>query len=289
MVDNFLSYITYEKRSSSHTITAYSSDLAQFKTFLEVESPNTKLNQISHIHIRAWIVALSDAKVSARSINRKIASLRAFYKFLLKRNFVTINPTSKIIALKTSKKLPRFVDQEDINIVFNDSFSSDFAGVRDKLIFELFYGTGMRLSELVNLKVSDLNLYEGQIKILGKRNKERIVPMNAAIANVVEDYLKLRNKLSDSVLLLLTDKYDPVYQRFVQRIIHKYLMRYTKSEKTNPHVLRHTFATHMLNKGADLNAIKDLLGHSSLAATQIYTHNSVEKLKTIFKQAHPKA
>jgi integrase/recombinase XerC len=242
--------------------------------------------------IRGWVVALSEQALDARSINRKIACLRSYYKFLLKQGIISVNPTTKIKVLKTAKKLPHFANEGDMERVLDHLvFNGDVEGVRDRLILELFYGTGMRLSELINLKDSGISLRDQTIKVLGKRNKERVIPFPANLVNLIEQYRSIRNReirKNELGLLLLTNKGTQLYPMMVQRIVKKYLGA-THLEKKSPHVLRHTYATHLLNKGAEINAVKDLLGHSSLAATQVYTHNTMDKLKKIFDHAHPKA
>ena len=243
--------------------------------------------------IRSWIVALVDEKIENRSINRKIATLRSFYNFLLRHKTITANPMLKIRALKTDKTLPKYVEEKPMENLLDDmQFSDDFSGLRDKLVIELLYGTGMRLAELIGLKITDLNLYNNTLVVLGKRNKQRIIPVNKSLVEAIKKYLTLRTDIADDTThsyLILTDSGTQVYPMFIQRLVKKYLSLVTSLEQRSPHVLRHTFATHLLNRGADLNAIKDLLGHTSLAATQVYTHNSIEKLKKVFKQAHPKA
>jgi integrase/recombinase XerC len=293
MVSYFLQHIQYEKRLSHHTTTAYESDLKQFSAFLLFQYELKEPEKADFQMIRSWIVSLVEEKIENRSINRKIATLRSFYNFLLRHKNITADPMLKIKALKTDKTLPRYVEEKPMENLLDDiAFSDDFAGLRDKLVLELLYGTGMRLAELIELKVSDLNLYNNTLKVLGKRNKQRIIPINSTLAAAIKKYLLLRTDLTDDTsnsFLILTDSGTQAYPMFVQRLVKKYLSLVTSLEQRSPHVLRHTFATHLLNRGADLNAIKDLLGHSSLAATQIYTHNSIEKLKKVFEQAHPKA
>ncbi|MFN7329432.1 MAG: tyrosine-type recombinase/integrase, partial [Bacteroidota bacterium] len=226
-------------------------------------------------------------------INRKIACLRSFYKYLRKQELVAIDPMQKIKILKAPKRIPHFVKEEDANLMLdNVVFENNHEGLRDQLMLELFYGTGMRLSELINLKENRVNLKDRTLKVLGKRNKERVIPFTAHLAKLIERYVKARNlevAKYDHGLLFVTNKGEPLYPVLVNRIVKKYLKAFTSVEKRSPHVLRHSYATHLLNKGAEINAVKDLLGHSSLAATQVYTHNSMEKLKKVFEQAHPKA
>jgi integrase/recombinase XerC len=293
MVSYFLQHIKYEKRLSHHTVTAYETDLTQFSAFLLFQYEFKEPEKADFQMIRSWIVALVDEKVENRSINRKIATLRSFYNFLLRHKTITANPMLKIRALKTDKTLPKYVEEKPMENLLDDmQFSDDFSGLRDKLVLELLYGTGMRLAELIGLKITDLNLYNNTLIVLGKRNKQRIIPVNKSLVEAIKKYHTLRTDIADDTThsyLILTDSGTQAYPMFIQRLVKKYLSLVTSLEQRSPHVLRHTFATHLLNRGADLNAIKDLLGHTSLAATQVYTHNSIEKLKKVFKQAHPKA
>ncbi len=293
MRESFLKYLQFEKRYSKHTVFSYNTDLDQLTAYLSEQYDGLPPEDVNHSTLRGWIVSLVEGKIQPKSINRKIASLRAYYKFLLKQGAIDKDPTTKIRLLKTSKKLPQFVNEKDMNLLLdNCEFSDDFTGLRDRLILELLYGTGIRLSELVSLKESDINPSNKTIKVLGKRNKERIIPFSSSLEKVIKEYQSEKKKLSNSEYnaeLLVTDKGQPCYPMFVYRLVKKYLNLFTTIDKRSPHVLRHTFATHLLNKGAELNAVKDLLGHTSLAATQVYTHNSLEKLKSVFDQAHPKA
>lgn len=293
MVSYFLQHIKYEKRLSHHTVTAYEGDLKQFSAFLLFQYEFKEPEKADFQMIRSWIVALVDEKIENRSINRKIATLRTFYNFLLRHKIITTDPMLKIKALKTDKTLPKYVEEKPMENLLDDiEFSDDFSGLRDKLVLELLYGTGMRLAELIGLKITDLNLYNNTLVVLGKRNKQRIIPVNKSLVEAIKKYLTLRTDITDdttNTYLIVTDSGTQAYPMFIQRLVKKYLSLVTSLEQRSPHVLRHTFATHLLNRGADLNAIKDLLGHTSLAATQVYTHNSIEKLKKVFKQAHPKA
>jgi integrase/recombinase XerC len=293
MVSYFLQHIKYEKRLSHHTVTAYETDLTQFSAFLLFQYEFKEPEKADFQMIRSWIVALVDEKIENRSINRKIATLRSFYNFLLRHKSITTDPMLKIKALKTDKTLPKYVEEKPMENLLDDmEFSDDFSGLRDKLVIELLYGTGMRLAELIGLKITDLNLYNNTLMVLGKRNKHRVIPVNRSLVEAIRKYLTLRTDITDdttNTYLILTDSGTQAYPMFIQRLVKKYLSLVTSLEQRSPHVLRHTFATHLLNRGADLNAIKDLLGHTSLAATQVYTHNSIEKLKKVFKQAHPKA
>lgn len=293
MTDSFLRYLQYEKRYSAHTIHSYETDLAQFDTFLTNNFPDTKTREADYGIVRAWIVSLVDEELDARSINRKIACLRSYYKFLLKEEAISKNPMTKIRVLKVSKKLPHFINEPDMTKLLDQvEFENTFEGWRDKLMLELFYGTGIRLSELISLKEKDIDRRSCTIKVLGKRNKERVVPYSKSINSILDNYISFKNseeKRKESATLFVTDNGCDCYPMMVYRTVRKYLNLFGSIDKKSPHVLRHTYATHLLNKGAEINAVKDLLGHSSLAATQVYTHNSLEKLKKAFDQAHPKA
>lgn len=290
----FIQYIKFEKRYSPHTVSAYQSDLDQFFKFLNFpEETITHPAEITYQHIRSWMVELMSDK-TARSVNRKIATLRKYFKFLLREGLIVNNPASKIQSPKTVKHLPVVVEDARLSAMLNDNevFSDDFEGLRDKLVMEILFGTGMRLAELVTLKDDGINIYEGTLKVLGKRNKERIIPINQELKLLLVKYLDLKKSQlfdNNSATLIVTNKGAAAYPKFIYLIVQKYLSYISTQNKKSPHVLRHTFATSLLNRGADLNAIKELLGHANLSATQVYTHNSVERLKSIYKQAHPKA
>ena len=301
-LERFIRYIQFEKRYSPHTVSAYRSDLDQFIGYLnnpdhKIPAPEPEIThpaQISHYHIRNWMVELMNHDVIARSVSRKIATLRKYFKFLVQEGVITVNPAAKINAPKIPKNLPVVVEDAKLTQMLDDGevFGKDFKGLRDKLIIEMLFGTGMRLSELLGVKESDINTYEGTVKVLGKRNKERIIPVNNELKVLLIDYLnvkKSQNFDNNSTALIVTDKGSDAYAKLIYLTVHKYLSYISTQDKKSPHVLRHTFATTLLNRGADLNAIKELLGHANLSATQIYTHNSVERLKSIYKQAHPKA
>lgn len=293
MVNSFLKYISYEKRYSQHTVKSYQNDLRQFADYLSQKFNVTELAEASKLMVRSWVLSLMDDGIAAKSVNRKIASLRSFYKFMLKRELIVKDPTAQVKLLKTPKELPSFADEAELSIhLDSDSFKEGFKGNQQRIIMELLYGTGMRLSELLGLKESDVNRLERTVKVLGKRNKERIIPISATLIQVIDDYINDKNhrfKPNPNGPLIVSNNGGEAYPMLIYRTVKEYLNRVSSVEKKSPHVLRHTFATHLLNKGADLNAVKDLLGHSSLAATQVYTHNSLEKLKAVFDQAHPKA
>ncbi|MCK8491270.1 tyrosine-type recombinase/integrase [Spirosoma sp. RP8] len=292
--DDFLQYIRYEKRLSLHTLTAYAKDMEQFSTFLLAECNVERPEQADYRHIRSWIVSLVEGELDKSSVNRKIATLRCYYGFLLRRKVITLDPMTKVQALKASKRIPVYVEEKPMETLLSDvDFANTFEGIRDKLVLELLYGTGIRLSELTGLKTTDVNLYERTITVLGKRNKHRIIPLTQPLFELIRHYSLLKEETFggavDTVYLIVSEKGIAAYPMLIQRIVKRHLDLVTTLEKKSPHVLRHSFATHLLNRGADLNAIKDLLGHSSLAATQIYTHTSLEQLKKTYDQAHPKA
>ena len=291
MKDKFIKYLKFEKRLSKHTLISYQTDLNQFFSFYKQYSNNQNIKEVDKRTIRSWVVELSLSKLSPRSINRKIATLKSFYKFLIIRNLITKNPTTYINSLKTDHKIPSFIKEKDIKFLFeNLNLSHNYEGQRDLLILELLYGTGIRISELINLKIDDINFNKNEIKVLGKRNKERIIPLHEKVKYQIEKYLSVAKKDGyNNIYLLFTKDGEKLYPMLINRVVKKHLSSLINSKKYNPHLLRHTFATHILNKGGDLNSIKDLLGHSSLAATQIYTHNSIEKLKETFKSSHPRA
>ncbi|MFA6260207.1 MAG: tyrosine-type recombinase/integrase [Bacteroidia bacterium] len=293
-IESFIQYITFEKKYSVHTVSSYQSDLEQFSTFLKTtyEIDNPALAR--HPMIRSWMASLMEADISARSVARKISSLRAYYRFLQKEGELPVNPMARIQVPKMEKRLPVFVEEKGLSRLFDreqeDTFGTDFTGFRNRLMVLLLYTTGMRLSELIGLKHSDIDTERKTLKVLGKRNKERIIPFTEELN---QEIIRFMNedafKLNDTPYLLFTEKGEKLYPKLVYRIVKASLDLVTTIEKRSPHVLRHSFATHLLNHGADLNAIRELLGHSSLAATQVYTHNSIERLKQVHKNKHPRA
>lgn len=293
MTDSFLKYLQFEKRLSLHTLKAYRQDLEQFSQFISVHYPEDSIQNADYFIIRSWIISLVESGIEPLSVNRKIACLRSFFKFMLRQEMITTDPMVKIAVLKTRKKLPSYVKESDMAKLLDDvTFGENLEGLRDKLILELFYATGIRLTELITLRENQVDFGDHTIKVLGKRNKERVIPFAKGIAKEIKQYISVRNRdvtRKGHGFLFVTSKGDPCYPMLVYRTVSKYLKLHTSAEKISPHVLRHTYATHLLNKGAEINAVKDLLGHSSLAATQVYTHNTVDKLKKIFDQAHPKA
>ncbi len=288
----FISYLELEKNYSRHTINAYETDVNTFAEFCSVQYDVRSIDNVDYNLVRNWIVSLVDKGISNRSINRKISSLRAYYKFLQKINQITETPLAKHKALKTNKKIEvPFSEKEMEEILSEIPFENNFEGRRDKLIIELLYATGIRRAELVNLKLVDLNSASGTIKVLGKRNKERILPLLSSTDSILQEYLELRQKLEvikDFTYLFLTKSGFKIYETLVYRTINKYFSLVSTKVKKSPHIVRHTFATHMLNRGADLNSVKELLGHSSLASTQVYTHNSIAELKKVHQRAHPR-
>lgn len=289
MKEGFISYIRYEKRYSPHTVAAYENDLNQFMDYLRRDYGISGPGEASHMVIRSWLVSLMEQGLSPRSINRKLTTLKSFYRYLVKMGQLEASPMVRVVSPKTSKRLPVFVERDKMDLLFQGGIvPDDFPSLRDRVIVELFYATGMRLSEMVGLKEQDINFSNNTIKVLGKRNKERLIPLGNQMKSLLQIYLYEKRSFGTDALIV-TDTGRPVYPRFVQRTVNRLLSEVTTLEKKSPHVLRHTFATHMLNNGAELNAIKELLGHANLAATQIYTHNTIEKLKQVYEQAHPKA
>ena len=284
--EKFLHYLKHEKRYSVHTLLSYSTDLKQFTNFLSSEFSVKSIRKVNFQLVRSWIAKLLNENISARSVNRKITTLKTYFRFLIREDIINQSPMQKIISPKTSKRLPVFVEQVKMEQLLNEiDFGVGFLAQRDRLILELFYFTGIRLSELINLKNKDINYSDSTILVLGKRKKERLIPLTSDILSKI----KKLNASNKSKYLFTTDKGKQISTKQVYRLVNKYLSMVTTLDKKSPHILRHTFATHLLNNGADINAIKELLGHANLSATQIYTHNTIEKLKTVYKQAHPRA
>ena len=288
----FRDYLQLEKKYSPHTVLAYWNDIASFELFNSVHFDQHSIDQVNYSQIRSWIVSLVDADVSNVSVNRKIASLKAYYKFLLKTKQIEVSPLLKHRALKTPKKIQIPFSEKEVDAVLEHLQNpSGFEAIRDKLIIDLFYTTGMRRTELIHLKMANVNFASSTIKVLGKRNKERIVPILSVINCQFESYILERSileKITDAEYFFLTKKGLKINESFVYRLINSYFSTVSEKVKKSPHILRHTFATHLLNNGADLNSVKELLGHSSLASTQVYTHNSLTELKKVYKQAHPR-
>ncbi|MCK5821216.1 MAG: tyrosine-type recombinase/integrase [Bacteroidales bacterium] len=293
VIDQFFHHLEFEKRLSVRTITSYRTDLLQFVDFLKIDQDALSPSELSSVILRSWLVFLMDKGISARSVHRKISSLRHFFRFCIREGVITSNPADNLVLPRIRKKLPVFVEEVSIqNLLDGDHFDEDFAGQRDHLVFEILYGTGIRLSELIDIKEFDFDMTNSTVKVRGKGSKDRIVPFPVSIRPMITNYLTLREDLFASdheSYFFLTNRGKKMYPKFVYRLVKGYLSYVTTVSKKSPHVLRHSYATHLLNKGADLNAIKELLGHSNLAATQIYTHTSLEKLKQIHRKAHPRA
>ncbi len=286
--NKFITYLSSEKRFSEYTIKSYTTDLKQFISFLSSEFQIIdEINEISFQIIRTWIASLLEKGLSPRSVNRKISTLKTYFKFLIREGELVENPMMKVVAPKSKKRLPVFIEEDQIASLLNEvQFEEGFVGQRNRLIIELFYVTGIRLSELINIKISDVDFNNQSIKVLGKRNKERIIPLSSTTINSLNNFIE-NNQKNDFLFTNLDGM--KLYTKLVYRLVNKYIAKISSVNKKSPHILRHTFATHMLNNGADINAIKELLGHANLSATQVYTHNTIEKLKTVYKQAHPRA
>jgi integrase/recombinase XerC len=292
-LEAFIQYLRFEKRYSSHTVLSYQTDLTQFHTFLIEYHPGVDLAYADHRMIRSWIVSMMEEKITSRSVNRKITALKTFYKFLIRNQVIQSNPVDRVLKPRQSKKLPGFVAEKQMDMLLDElEFGNDFNGFRNRMLIEMFYMTGMRLSELIQLKDQQVALDQLTIRVIGKRNKERLIPLHPHFTTVISQYMQKRDKEipdREDGFFFVTGKGRKLYPKLVYRVVHQYLELVTTLERKSPHILRHTFATHMLNRGADLNAIKELLGHANLSATQVYTHNTFEKLKKVYKQAHPRA
>ncbi len=292
-IREFLNYLTFQKRYSRHTIISYENDLTGFFDFVAMQYNSLDLAEISPSVVRSWLASLKEDKITSKTINRKISTLKSFFKYQLKMSKVAVNPVSAIVSLKISKRLPSFVEQKDIQTLFNYiEFPDTSEGKTNRLLLMIFYQTGIRLSELINIKESHIDKSKGTIKVLGKGNKERIIPVNNLLLKEMDMYISEKDFLTDKSqkdFLFINKKGKKLYPKYVYNVVKKYLGNVSTNERKSPHVLRHTFATHLTGNGADINAIKELLGHASLASTQIYTHNSIEKLKEVHKLAHPKS
>jgi len=289
----FIDYLSFQKRYSPHTIVAYQNDLLSFFDFLAIQYEELLLPEIKPTFIKSWLADLKNNEMESKTINRKISSLKSFFKYQLKQGNIETSPMTTIISPKIKKRLPQYVEEKDTTTLFKHvEFPATWVGQTERLVLELFYSTGMRQAELVMLKELQVDAGNGNIKVIGKGNKERILPISRSIITSMQQYSADKRRLFekfDSLYFFINSKGKKLYPKLVYNMVHKYLKMVTTIDKKSPHVLRHTFATHLMNNGADLNAVKELLGHSSLAATQIYTHNSIEKLKDIHKKAHPKA
>ncbi|HCL06172.1 MAG TPA: integrase [Chitinophagaceae bacterium] len=292
VIQPFLDHLRFEKRYSQHTLISYQNDLEQFFAYLSSQFDSPDVPAITAMFIRSWLAEMKEEGLESRSLNRKISSLKSFFKFQLKNGVIQQSPMTTIVSPKLNKRLPVFVEEKDMQTLFNYvEFSDDWKGRTEKLVLQLFYSTGMRLSELIHLKESQVDDSLKQVKVLGKGNKERIIPVSAELVQLLRAYIKEKpvQQEEKDPRLFLTEKGKPLQPRQVYSFVKQHLATVTTIQKKSPHILRHSFATHLMNNGADLNAVKELLGHSSLAATQVYTHNTIEKLKEVFKKAHPKA
>jgi len=292
-ITRFIDYLEFEKRYSQNTIISYLNDLKHLQNYLLITYQLKDITLVKHMHIRSWIVHMMQNSYTAKSINRKISSLKSYFKFLKRSRIVTVNPMLKIVAPKIGKRLPEYVKEGALENLLSEDFDfEDYSSYRDILIVELLYATGMRRTELINLLIRNIDANKNQIKVVGKGDKERIIPLDQKIIKKINDFLALRSEQfpdCQEPFLFVSDKGKKMYDKLVYNIVTRYLSTVTSSDKKSPHILRHSFATHLSNNGAELNAIKDLLGHANLAATQVYTHNSIERLKEIYKKAHPKA
>lgn len=287
----FLAFLQFEKRYSAHTITAYSNDLVQFFDFVETQYEGMPFTEITGTMVRSWLASLKEEEMTGKTLNRKISSLKSFYKYQIQQGQMKKSPMETVISPKISKRLPAFVAEDDMEqLLKNLSFAEGWKGYTEKMVIQLFYATGMRLSELITCKENQLDTSKRIIKVLGKGNKERIIPISATLSEDLKEYIKEKPEaIIGNPHLFVTEKGNALQPKTVYTFVKFYLSQVTTLQKKSPHVLRHSFATHLMNNGADLNAVKELLGHSSLAATQLYTHNTIEKLKEVFSKAHPKA
>lgn len=291
LVQSFLDYLLYEKKYSHHTIEAYRNDINSFKDYIELEFGDILLQDASYTYFRSWIISLVERNISNRSINRKMSSLKSFYKFLQKVEVINVNPLTNHKALKVEKKVQvPFSPKEVDDVILNLEVQDDFKSLRNKLLVEILYSTGMRRSELIGIEESDVDIDNKTIKVVGKRNKERYVPILNSVSETLLRYLREKKSLNyNNKVLLVTDRGEKLYETLVYRIVNSYFSNVSSKAKKSPHILRHSFATHLLNEGADLNSVKELLGHSSLASTQVYTHNSLDQIKRVYNQAHPRS
>jgi len=291
LVQPFIDYLKFEKRYSPHTVRSYQDDLIQFFQFLNKTFGDVSLNEIISSYVRSWLASLKEEELTARSINRKLSTLKSFFKYQVRTGELQQTPMTNVIAPKASKRLPSFIPETDLAaLLYTLRFTEDWKGLNAKMLLSLFYFTGMRLSELINLKESQIDKSKRVIKILGKGNKERIVPISPELIKMIDEYIDAKKKVYESPeeFLLVTEKGKRMYPKYAYLLTRQYLATIKTLEKKSPHTLRHTFATHLTNHGANLNAVKELLGHASLASTQVYTHNTIEKLKEVYKKAHPK-
>ena len=292
-IQSFIDYLKYEKRYSVHTLTSYQTDIIDFIDFLETKFGGVSLKEVTHTYVRSWLASIKDNGLASRSINRKISSLNSFFKYHLRTGTIEASPMVKVISPKAGKRLPVFVSEEDTRKLVEaiNRSADDWKSLNTKMLITIFYATGMRLSELINLREKQVDFSKSQVKVLGKGNKERIIPVSKEVVKMIKSYQQLKEKdfgKTDDTLLV-TEKGKKMYPRYAWLLVNQVLGQASTLDKKSPHVLRHTFATHLMNNGANLNAVKELLGHSSLASTQVYTHNTIEKLKDVYRKAHPKA
>lgn len=292
-IQPYIEYLKFEKRYSTHTLTAYKADLYEFTEFVKTQFGETDLASIHHGVVRSWLARLKEQGLAAKSLNRKISTLKSFFKYLIKNGVIDISPMAKVISPRIGKRLPVFVKEEETQLLLNslNSSTENWRSLNARMIITILYATGLRLSELINLKEKQVDFARLQIKVLGKGNKERIIPLSDKLINGIREYQQLKRIEFETYedVLLVSEKGKKLYPKYAYLIVNQYLGKSSTLDKKSPHVLRHSFATHLMNNGADLNAVKELLGHSSLAATQVYTHNTIEKLKDIHKKAHPKS
>lgn len=293
-VDQFLKYIAFEKRYSDHTVVSYKNDLHQFSTFITAHLSISEISLVDHTHVRSWIVYLMQDNYASKTVNRKVSTVKSFFKFLKKIGKIKFNPTSKVSAPKLGKRLPKVIREDALNDLLNyEDENIDHKSLRDRLVIDLLYMTGMRRSELIGLKMDDINFETNAIKVLGKGNKERLIPISDELLERINTYLKAKLDHFGSIdlneSLIVTDKGCSLYPKFVYNLVVRNISTVSTSDSKSPHVLRHSFATHMANSGADLNSIKEILGHASLASTEVYMHNTIERLKTVYQSAHPKS
>ncbi len=292
-IQPFIDYLKFEKRYSAHTVISYQTDLFAFYSYLKDNFGDHEPGEITAIFIRSWLADLKDKGITSKSINRKISTLRSFFKYNLKRGIITAMPTSNVIAPKINRRLPSFIKESEVKQLLQtlNTSTEDWKTLNAKMLISLFYATGMRLSELINLKEKQIDTSRSQFRVLGKGNKERFIPVSAEVINEIGEYQQQKRKIFEKTddVLLVTEKGKKLYPKYAWLLVNKCLSEACTLDKKSPHVLRHSFATHLMNNGADLNAVKELLGHSSLAATQVYTHNTIEKLKDVYKKSHPKA
>ena len=289
---SFFDYLQFEKRFSAHTIISYQTDLSHFFSFTKNQFGTTEINKLDYNIIRSWLARLKQEGMSSKTINRKISCLKSFFKYQLRQGLIQVSPMAKIVSPKNGKRIPVFVKEDDVKEITNtlNTATEDWRSLNTKMLISIFYATGMRLSELINLKERQIDYSRSEVKVVGKGNKERIIPISRGLAKEMQEYCVLKRKeFGHSDTLLVTERGKKLYPKYAYLQVKQVLSKASTLDKKSPHVLRHSFATHLMNGGADLNAVKELLGHSSLAATQVYTHTTIEKLKDVHKKAHPKA